>query len=177
MPSGCLTSKLVVEVKIGQSNINPNKGGYVQLVDLKNGIFTCQRPHRMRTIARICLQHVSTWPLTTTSTYQTGTTSRCTCMQATPLLNLFLTQRTGLHIPGPSCYRTLHEKVLQRATEGTRLHNELEDREGRHNVNAATVRKWHITSISVQDIMDMALSNLKIASITFKIVTLRCNCV
>lgn len=34
----------VVELKTGQSNISPNKGGHVQLVDLKNGICTCQKP-------------------------------------------------------------------------------------------------------------------------------------
>lgn len=31
----------IVEVKSGQSNVNRNKGGHVQLVDLQNRICTC----------------------------------------------------------------------------------------------------------------------------------------
>lgn len=38
----------VVEVKTGQSNISPNKGDHVHLVDLKNVICTCQKPQLYR---------------------------------------------------------------------------------------------------------------------------------
>lgn len=54
-----------VEVKTRQSNVSPNKGGHMQLVDLVNRICTCQKPqlygHYCLYILAAC-QHLSTDP-------------------------------------------------------------------------------------------------------------------
>lgn len=132
----------IVEVKTGESSVSPNKGGHVQLVDLVSRICTCQKPqlygHYCSHMLAAC-RHLSMDP----HQYVAMWYNLATYLQTW--------QATFRPIPDPAywpaCQRPtlLPDPTMRRSAKGrprsTRLHNEMDVREGRGTVRCGKCRE------------------------------------
>lgn len=132
----------IVEVKTGESSVSPNKGGHVQLVDLVSRICTCQKPqlygHYCSHMLAAC-RHLSMDP----HQYVAMWYNLATYLQTW--------QSTFRPIPDPAywpaCQRPtlLPDPTMRRSAKGrprsTRLHNEMDVREGRGTVRCGKCRE------------------------------------